>query len=343
MKSCKNIPGEPSLLHAEPTRPSQPVTTAEVLQLSDHLGGILWIHSSRSPSFPCWGPQRWVQPRRWGLMGAEQRGRIPSLSLPQAMLLWEQPRTHHRPAPCAASAHGRLGSHLPPPHSPSSFPAGLEQEPSSSSRGPLPPGSGAAAVASVANVARTVTQRVLPHGPAAAGTRSVGSSGNTGGHMAARGTRTPPPPLPFLPLPSPSLPAAPHSPSGREGGNAGGAGRDGSNRIGWDGIGLIPSLPQDVPVGAGGGPAALGVTGGDASGRPVGNTALFQCYSCGCSNSVSTKVIRSIKFCFIHNSVWALSARSFPGPKSCSRVPLRLPQRNRQNPCGGHENFHKYF
>ncbi|KAM6340258.1 uncharacterized protein FN964_011654 [Alca torda] len=51
-RGSKVSPG-PLLLQAEHPQLSQPVLTAEGLQLSDHLRGLLWTHSNRSMSF-CW-------------------------------------------------------------------------------------------------------------------------------------------------------------------------------------------------------------------------------------------------------------------------------------------------
>ncbi|KAM6339415.1 uncharacterized protein FN964_011309 isoform 1-T1 [Alca torda] len=40
---------------------SQPVLTAEGLQPSENLHGLLWPRSNGSTSFCCWGPQSWTQ------------------------------------------------------------------------------------------------------------------------------------------------------------------------------------------------------------------------------------------------------------------------------------------
>jgi len=91
LEGCNKVSPQPSLLQAEQPQPSQPFLTAEVLQPSDHLCGLLWTHSNSSMSLLCWGLQRWTQDSRWGLTRVEQRGRIPSLDL-LATLLGMQPR-----------------------------------------------------------------------------------------------------------------------------------------------------------------------------------------------------------------------------------------------------------
>lgn len=60
---------------------------------------------------PVLGPQSWIQCYRWGLIRAEQRGRIPSLTLLPTML-WMQPRTGL--AFWAASVHCWIMSILSP-------------------------------------------------------------------------------------------------------------------------------------------------------------------------------------------------------------------------------------
>jgi len=42
---------------------------------------LLWTHSNRSMSVLCCRLQRQTQDSRWGFTRAEQRGRIPSLTL----------------------------------------------------------------------------------------------------------------------------------------------------------------------------------------------------------------------------------------------------------------------
>ena len=42
---------------------------------------LLWTHSNSSSSFVCWGSHVWTQYFRWGLMKAEQREAVTSLTL----------------------------------------------------------------------------------------------------------------------------------------------------------------------------------------------------------------------------------------------------------------------
>lgn len=200
------------------------------------------------------------------------------LSLTQAPPL----RLRPRPGPAQAP--------FSPPHSPGSFPAGLEHEPSGT-RGR----------------SRLARDQLLPAASLVrrhtACSRSGGSGGNTGGHGGS-GTRGGSGRTRPARCPSPSFPSPSCSPA-LTCGNGGGAGWLGSVRF---------PRSRTCP---------LGVAGGAAQGR---NAALLPRYP-SVYSSRATQVIRRIKFLFrTHNTVWALAARFFPGPKSCSRVPLRLPQ-----------------
>lgn len=79
MQGCNKVTPDTFLLQAEQLQTTQPIATAEMLQPSDHLHGLLWTYSNRSKSFLCWGLKSWVQPSRWDLIWAGQGGRIPSL------------------------------------------------------------------------------------------------------------------------------------------------------------------------------------------------------------------------------------------------------------------------
>ena len=83
---------------------------------------LLWICSSMSMSFLCWGPQSWTQYSRWGLTRAERRGRITSHDL-LAMLLLMQPRIQL--AFWAASAHYWLMFSFASANTPKPFLTGL--------------------------------------------------------------------------------------------------------------------------------------------------------------------------------------------------------------------------
>lgn len=76
-------------LHRLPRAFCSPGRTASALSLSSlqscsvpqtGFGSLLWTRSSRSTSFSDWRLQGWTQRSRWGLMGAERRGRITSLA-----------------------------------------------------------------------------------------------------------------------------------------------------------------------------------------------------------------------------------------------------------------------
>ena len=71
-----------------------PVFIGEVLQPSDHLCGLLWTLSNSSLSFLYWGSHTWTQYCRWGLMRAEQRGTITSLSLLATPLMMDKSFVH---------------------------------------------------------------------------------------------------------------------------------------------------------------------------------------------------------------------------------------------------------
>lgn len=200
---------------------------------------ITLVASSGFPVLPELGTPEVGAPCRGGPMGAEQRGRIPSLP-PSGHAALGQPRTPRAPTGSAPAVHP------PQPRVPPGW-AGARTE--QQQQEPLPPHSGAAAVASAA---RTVTQHVFPHGPAVPDSLH----GKPREHA----------PVPSLPSPSRSPALTPRA-GGREGGNGGGAG--------WMGL-SFPAAAGCARREREAVAAALRVTGGGgASGRPVGNTALF--------------------------------------------------------------------
>ena len=84
---CYKVSSEPSLPWAEEPQLSQPVLVEEVLQPSDHLHGPPLDLLQPLHVILVLGLQNWTQHSRWGLMRAEQRGRITSLDLLVTLLL----------------------------------------------------------------------------------------------------------------------------------------------------------------------------------------------------------------------------------------------------------------
>lgn len=121
MQGCNKVTRDAFLLQAEQLQTTQPIATAEMLQPSDHLHGLLWTYSNRSKSFLCWGLKSWVQPSRWDLIWAGQGGRIPSL--PAVYATGDGPRI------CGgflgASTYGQSMSSLSSSSMPKPFSAGL--------------------------------------------------------------------------------------------------------------------------------------------------------------------------------------------------------------------------
>ena len=81
LEGCYKVSPEPSLLQAEQPQLSQPVLIREVFQPSDHFCGPPLDPLQQLHVFPVLRVQNWTQDSKWGLMRAEQRGRITSLDL----------------------------------------------------------------------------------------------------------------------------------------------------------------------------------------------------------------------------------------------------------------------